>query len=34
MGSLVNMILGAGLAVAVVLTFWAVVGFIGNVQHR
>jgi hypothetical protein len=34
MGSFVNMVLGAGLAVAVVLTFWLVVGFIGDAQHR
>jgi hypothetical protein len=34
MGSFVNMVLGAGLAVAVVLTFWLLAGFVGDAQHR
>jgi high-affinity Fe2+/Pb2+ permease len=32
-GSLVNMVLGAGVAVAIVLGFWLVAGFI-DAQHR
>jgi hypothetical protein len=34
MGSLVNMVLGAGVAVVVVLAFWLIVGFIDDAQHR
>jgi hypothetical protein len=34
MGSFLNMVLGAGVAVAVVLGFWLVVGFIDDTQHR
>jgi hypothetical protein len=34
MGSLVNMLLGAGVAVVVVLAFWLIVGFIDDTQHR
>jgi hypothetical protein len=34
MSSLVNMLLGGALAVAIVLVFWLVVGFIDDVQHR
>jgi hypothetical protein len=34
MGSFVNMVLGAGVAVAVVLVFWLLVGFIDDTQHR
>ena len=34
MGSLVNMVLGAGVAVVVVLAFWLIVGFIDDTQQR
>jgi hypothetical protein len=34
MGSLVNMVLGGGLAVAVVLTFWLLASFVGDAEHR
>jgi hypothetical protein len=34
MGSFVNMVLGAGVAVAVVLAFWFFVGFIDDTQRR
>jgi len=34
MGSFVNMLLGAGVAVIVVLAFWALVGYIDDTQHR
>jgi hypothetical protein len=34
MGSFVNMLLGAGVAVAVVLAFWLVVGYIDDTQRR
>ena len=33
MGSLVNMLIGAGIAIAIVLVFWLVVGFITDVQR-
>jgi hypothetical protein len=33
MGSFLNMVLGAGAAVAIVLAFWLLVGFI-DAQHR
>jgi len=34
MGSFVNLLLGAGVAVAVVLAFWLLVGYIDDTQHR
>lgn len=34
MGSFVNMLLGAGIAIAIVLVFWLIVGFITDVQQR
>jgi hypothetical protein len=34
MSSLVNMLLGGALAVAIVLAFWLVVGLINDTQHR
>jgi hypothetical protein len=34
MSSLVNMLLGGALAVAIVLAFWLVVGLINDAQHR
>jgi hypothetical protein len=34
MGSLVNMVLGAGVAVVVVLAFWLILGYIDDTQHR
>jgi hypothetical protein len=34
MGSFVNMLLGGGIAVLVVLAFWLLVGFIDTTPHR
>jgi hypothetical protein len=34
MSSLVNMLLGGGIAVAIVLVFWLLVGFIDDMQHH
>jgi hypothetical protein len=34
MGSLVNMVLGAGIAVVVVLAFWLLLGLIDSAQQR
>jgi len=34
MGSFVNMVLGAGVAVAIVLVFWVLIGFIDQAQHQ
>jgi len=34
MESLLNVIFGAGIGVAIVLTFWGLLGFADDVQHR
>jgi len=34
MSSLVNMLLGGAIAVAIVLAFWLLVGFIDDMQHH